>query len=265
MDEKRISGIQYFDTLADNYIQKIDSPYHRHRLNSINALISDIKLKDKKAIDFGSGEGVYTQYLAECGARVIAMDPSEKMTEAARKRLAGFPAEIRCGDVSELELIDSASIDLMICLNTLAYMTEEEEDAFYRSTFRILKNKGQLLVSHSNELFDMFTLNKFTAHFFSEHFGVDISSLIVNNTIPDKGIYSVRENPLSYKHKLSAYGFEELEQSYCMFHRIPPLLMADADPYSDKREFPDTLTWGKKEEWKLMFQCSTFASLSQKA
>ncbi len=69
-----------------------------------------------------------------------------------------------------------------------------------------------------------------------------------------------RENPLSYKHKLSRYGFQEIEQRFCNYHKHPPLLMDGFDPDDLDRTFVDTLQWDAHEQCKLLFQCSMFAS-----
>ena len=97
----------------------------------------------------------------------------------------------------------------MVALNVLAYMEEGEEDQFYRESNRVLKPGGHLLITHSNELFDMFTMNILTVKLFESHFKVKISQYLeLSETLPVQ-TYRIRESPLSYSLKLNGYGFRQ--------------------------------------------------------
>jgi chemotaxis methyl-accepting protein methylase len=73
------------------------------------------------------------------------------------------------GDVNYLKEIPSASLDGLLSFNVLAYLTDEEELTFYQEASRIVKPGGYLVVTHSNRLFDMFSLNQYTISFFKYH------------------------------------------------------------------------------------------------
>ena len=55
--------------------------------------------------DLGCGAGFLSTFLADRGARVIAIDHSERMLDEARKR-AGTSIEFRAGDLETLPLVD---------------------------------------------------------------------------------------------------------------------------------------------------------------
>lgn len=123
-------------------------------------------------------------------------------------------------------------------------------------------DRGSLIVTHSNLLFDMYSLNQYTIEFFANHLFQDevpkgkIQQLINDNTEKiDAKSYNVRENPLTYKFKLAKYGFLEKQQEIINLHPVPPSTIRDKIYY-------DTLNWSEDERWKLMFICSTFGSLS---
>lgn len=163
-------------------------------------------------------------------------------------------------DVQFLDSIPDASLDALLSFNVLAYLSDGEESTFYKHAQRILKPKGFLIVTHSNKLFDMFSLNRYTCEFFQEnflaaHYQDKIKSLLVNALKPEsRTLYNVRENPLTYKRKLKEYGFQEIVQHFINLHEAPPPLLAQ------DKSYPDTLSWSENDRWKLMFVCSTFGS-----
>jgi ArsR family transcriptional regulator len=74
--------------------------------------------------DVGTGTGVLALELARLGARVIGVDPSARMLEAARGKLeaAGVPGvELRSGDAAALPLED-ASVDAAFAHMVLRYL-----------------------------------------------------------------------------------------------------------------------------------------------
>jgi len=241
---KDASAADYWTESADDYAAVIDGSYHRHRLSVIRALLPDLAGKD--VVDFGCGEGVSVRDAIEAGAHsAIGIDPNSALLNLARKG-AGLFLE---GGVDQLANIESA--DCLISANVLAYLTDEENDRFYVEAARLLRPGGHLVVTHSNNLFDLFTLNAFTVDFFRQMFGVDPSPLLANPDKPERVTYNIRENPLQYPQRLARYGFTVERMEYINHHARPPLLGASED-------FPDTLAVPEEERWKLMFQCSTF-------
>ena len=147
-----------------------------------------------------------------------------------------------------------------------------------------MKVGGYLLVTHSNELFDMFSLNRYTLEFFQRHLASEpcyhslLKELLSKADCPQEAMsYNVRENPLSYRYKLARYGFDETRQEFINLHAAPPLTLERAlaeesgSPTSSakwhllsQKAYPDTLGWAEEERWKLMFVCSTFGSCAIK-
>jgi 2-polyprenyl-3-methyl-5-hydroxy-6-metoxy-1,4-benzoquinol methylase len=255
-----------------SYANTIESPYHVHRAAVIKKLIAELPMSSALCIDVGCGEGIFLELLASRGASVIGFDPNARLVDLARSRLSkrGLEAEVRVGGLEVLERMEASAGDHLMAFNVIAYFTEEEEKRFYQEAWRVLKDGGNLVVTHSNELFDLFTLNAFTVEFFVKSFCGEacreqIASLVTHPNQPDRLSYNVRENPLTYRAKLGGHGFEEVQQEFINLHRVPPLLM-DPEVFVDidKKEYPDTLGWEAKERWKLMFLCSMFGSRSVK-
>lgn len=263
---KEVSAQEYWSQRSEDYNSHIDGAYHTHRMAMVKSLLKGCDIGSRTCVDLGCGDGVLLEYLASQGGHVIGCDASEVMVEAARKRLsrASLEGEVSIGGVEALRSLVAHSIDYLLAINVMSYFSGEEAELFYSEAARVLKEKGSLIITHSNELFDMYTLNLFTAVFYEEHFcgpgtKEKISSLLTHPDKPERIWFNIRENPLSYRYKLADYGFDEVQQEFANIHHLPPLLM---DPEGfvdiDKREYPDTLGWDERERWKLMFMCSMF-------
>jgi hypothetical protein len=84
------------------------------------------------------------------------------------------------------------------------------------------------LISHSNELFDLFALNAGTATFFQRNFDVDATSLLAD-VEQQNATYNVRANPLTYPGFLLDHGFREIDRAFFNYHPAPPSLLGDGD------------------------------------
>lgn len=251
-----IDARERWKSFSENYASGIDGGYHRHRLAVIEALLPD--LADKTVLDFGCGEGVLIGMAEQKGAaQIIGLDVAPALLEkaAARYRATYIEGGVEC-------LRDIPRVDYIIAANVLAYLTNDEEAAFYQESRRLLGEGGHLVVTHSNALFDVFTFNAYTVSFYREQFGVDVSGLLTQPEKPSRITFNVRENPLSYPEKLRAHGFALERMEFMNRHHAPPLLTSD-DPDDMKRERPDTLNTPPAERWKQMFQCSMFGVLAK--
>ncbi|MGD1906288.1 MAG: class I SAM-dependent methyltransferase [Leptolyngbyaceae cyanobacterium] len=176
----------------------------------IAALLKDVSI-DVRVLDFGCGDGVMGEAVLGAGGHVSCLDIDEMMIKSTQARLSGLNIDksisqysVVCGGVEQLSQYSENEFDLILALNVLAYMSPDEEKKFYSESRRILRPGGNLVITHSNELFDLFTFNKYTVSFFQRHFSDyecmdEIGSLLVHPDLPDRRPLPIRENPLSYK------------------------------------------------------------------
>jgi SAM-dependent methyltransferase len=246
---------------AKSYADHIDDAYHRHRLAVIRALLPD--LRGATIVDFGCGEGVLAAEAIDRGARrIIGLDINETLLGMARDRLP--QGDWQLGGVERLSTVANAAADCIIAANVIAYLSDADDRRFYEETARILKPGGALIVTHSNALFDLFTLNAYTVAFFEKEFGVDPASLLRHPDRPQRLSFNIRENPLAYPAKLAGFGLSIERMEFMNLHRQPPLMSGD-DPDDMARERPDTLSISESDRWKLMFQCSMFGVRAARA
>lgn len=103
-----------------------------------------------RVLDAGAGTGKFALRLIERGFDVTLLDPSAKMLDAARRKLAAAGrsarAEFLVGDIRKMDLPD-ASFDAVFCEgDPLSYCGDAHPDAA-REIFRVLRPGGGFYVS----------------------------------------------------------------------------------------------------------------------
>lgn len=99
---------------------------------------------DWEIADLGCGTGNASEHLAPWVKRVVAVDRSEPMLEAARKRLDGVGnVEFVAGELDELPLGD-ASVDAAVCVLVLHHV--EDPAAVLGEMRRVVRPGGAALV-----------------------------------------------------------------------------------------------------------------------
>lgn len=249
-----------------NYAHQIsEDPYHKLRTDFILRLFPD---SANLVLDFGCGEGFFSELMLRNGLakKVIGIDPSTELIRIAGENQylsSNIDCEMRLGGSNDLNVIKDSSVDLVIALNVLAYMTRNEEIQFYNESNRVLKSGGHLLVTHSNELFDLFTLNNLTVEFFARNFKVDINEFLELKNLEPVATYGIRENPLSYTLKLASFGFEQKRIDFFHHHSdLPRKHNSTArNKVNSEMEFR---TLNKPVDWREYFMSSTFGVLASK-
>lgn len=254
----------YWTQKANQYADALQNDYHAHRLEVVRALIPDeLFAPNRRIFDFGCGDAILFPWFFEAGCKIEGIDISPEMIALGKQQLANWGEDeglIRVADVDYLKSLPTASVDGVISFNVLAYLTDAEELTFYEEAARIVRPGGYLVVTHSNSLFDMFSLNHYTANFFKQnfvsegHFQSQLPALLKNGEATGT-TYNVRENPLSYCHKLAGFGFKEVRQEFINLHAAPPSLLQG-------KGYPSTLKVSAEHRWKLMFMCSIYGSCS---
>jgi ubiquinone/menaquinone biosynthesis C-methylase UbiE len=163
-----MSGLTFYDRNAAVYMQT-HAAYHDQRFRTFNMLVPPAP---GVLFDFGCGSADNLIPLARRGFSIQGVDPSSNLIELGKTALreAGLdPGSIAVGDVAALETVRPASLDVVTALNVLAYLTQEEEDRFFRASARALKSTGALCFSVGNLLSDLVTLNRYTVELYERH------------------------------------------------------------------------------------------------
>lgn len=285
---KVYDGAGYFPTLksAIDYQNKVKTHiYHKDRFNCINFLINKIKKKNKLDIlDFGCGDGLEFKKLNLSTKNYIGIDASQHMIELSKKNLVNIKNKnLIVGGIDKLKKIKSNSIDLFFALNVIGYLTDKDEDIFFKEVYRILKKNRFFISTNGNELFDLFALNSYTKIFFKKYFNQKENhiNLLLKNSSRNKYILGKRFNPLALGEKLKAkYDLTMLEISFASLHKYSPEIgkilhrgkKSKNKHLSDfrhqqllSRDFSKNPNkFSALEKWKCFFLCSIFGMLVQK-
>lgn len=192
------------------------------------------------------------------------------MLDVARTVLARGQLRAYLGSVDKMLDVEDSSVDLVLCINTLGYLDEVEQQRFFEQCGRVLREAGNFIIMTGNELLDFFALNSGTAQFFERNFGVDVSGLLTQGK-DERWLNASRANPLAFKSLLAVHGFREVGQAFSQWHSLPPglaLLDAAGDVVEARNaargHSVDAAVLPEGVRWQALFRCSMFASLSVK-
>ncbi len=143
LEKRRLQTRAFFDSVGAEWdaLRKVfDDDLLRAR--AINRLVAP----GLRVADVGTGTGVLAIELARLGMRVTAVDQSEQMLAAARKKLAshaGLDVQLRHGDIAHLPIGD-AEMDASLAHMVLRYLPSPA-DAI-REMARVVRPGGVVVV-----------------------------------------------------------------------------------------------------------------------
>jgi len=109
---------------------------------AVRGLLGEVRGLD--VLDAGCAAGEHSAWLAEHGARVVALDASEAMVGLARDRL-GERVRVLHADLAQPLPLDDASFDAVLSSLTLHYL--EDWCPTLREFARVVRPAGRLLLS----------------------------------------------------------------------------------------------------------------------
>ncbi|MBR4085342.1 MAG: methyltransferase domain-containing protein [Lachnospiraceae bacterium] len=101
-------------------------------------------MKDKKILDFGSGEGITANYFAKDN-EVVAVEPWEEMLQNRWKDYEYLQIQ---GDISAVAEMKENSFDVVFCHNVLEYIDDKTQ--IVKELCRVLKPGGMLSIVKHN-------------------------------------------------------------------------------------------------------------------
>jgi hypothetical protein len=259
-------SVERYTTLA------VESAYGADRLRAVRALLDRVTLPhDASIVDFGGGDGAFLRDLDIRASRIDLVDVSPHMLEAAERTLPQQTLRTHLGSVERLADLEAGGTDLVLCIDTLGYLEDREQEQFFSECHRILASDGAVVLMSGNELLDLFALNSGTAEFFARHFDVSVGHLLSLGD-EERWVNAKRWNPLSFGCFVARFGFREVGQAFSQWHRIPPGLavqLAGGDlgrARSEARDHSlDPQQLPEEDRWQALLRCSTFASLCVRA
>lgn len=138
--------IESFNQLSVAYENTVDheSPFNTHYERPAMMLQLENNLETYQILDAGCAAGWYTDELLKRGANVTAIDISQSMVEAAKRRV-GSKADVLCHDLEETLPFPNETFDIILSSLTLHYI--KDWDAVFSEFKRVLKPNGVVLFS----------------------------------------------------------------------------------------------------------------------
>jgi len=139
--ERRTKSQEFFSSAAGQWDRMRDELFGDRVHFSALAALADA---DVVAGDLGCGTGQVSSALAPFVGRVIAVDESAAMLQAARRRLSGFSnVELRRGEVEALP-IDDGRLDVAVLMLVLHHVPEPQKAV--AEVARVLKPGGKIVI-----------------------------------------------------------------------------------------------------------------------
>lgn len=127
------------------YKQMLEQPWGKIQYIITFAQLEHIK--GKKILDFGSGFGLVSQFLAE-NNEVVAIEPHEEMLFA----YSNHRYEKILGSLEQVKKFESESFDIVLCHNVLEYIDENCRVNYLSELKRVLKQDGKLSIIKHNQV-----------------------------------------------------------------------------------------------------------------
>jgi ubiquinone/menaquinone biosynthesis C-methylase UbiE len=134
-----------YDTLAEVYAARIDTKPHNayYERPATLSLLPDVS--GKRVLDAGCGPGVYSEWLVEHGAQVVAIDGNRKMVDLARQRLGEMVKVLEANLEQPLTFLTDSSFDIVLSSLTLDYI--KDWSLVLAEFYRLLRPAGCLVFS----------------------------------------------------------------------------------------------------------------------
>lgn len=140
-------AISFHESIAKGWAGGYARPAFARRLNVFRAMLDRTALPDQFWLDLGCGAGVLTRELLARSCRVVGVDGSLAMLDAARAYCADARGSVawRSGDAADLSFVDDGTVDGVLCSSVVEYLSSAEP--LFEEVARVLRPGGSFVVS----------------------------------------------------------------------------------------------------------------------
>lgn len=139
------SLLDTWEVLAEPYAARVDHKAHNADYDRPATLSLLPDVAGLHVLDAGCGPGVYSEWLVNHGAEVVAVDASSKMVQLAKERLGGR-VDVRLADLRHpLDFLEDASFDLVLSPLVLDHIRDWQP--VFQEFYRVLREGGLFVFS----------------------------------------------------------------------------------------------------------------------
>lgn len=272
---------EYYDQIASTYKQMYEENYEKYPANLIRLKLLIEKLKEVKAktiLDVGCGTCTPMIRLLKEGFDVRGCDFSSEMIKIGKNQLMKEkfdPDLISQADVENDFSLPNDKFDSILALGVFPHLVNESQAL--QNLKKRLNNNGRVFIEFRNELFALFSSNKYTVdfilnkiidfnlyseeiqteliEFYSKMYGVEKPKKNSDGKISYDDILARFRNPLTIEDDLfSQNGFSVQNIYFYHYHALPPVF---AEKYS-KFFKEKSMQLEEPRNWKGNFMASAF-------
>ena len=147
-----------YDTFAAAYVKHTESNSHNayYERPAMFSILSNLKFH--KVLDAGCAGGIYSEWLLEHGAKLVAIDINHQMVEFTKQRI-GNKGKVYQADLNQpLTFLQDNTFDLIVSSLTLHYLPNWT--TVFQEFNRILLPKGLFLFSTHHPFTDLLLFEK---------------------------------------------------------------------------------------------------------
>jgi 2-polyprenyl-3-methyl-5-hydroxy-6-metoxy-1,4-benzoquinol methylase len=283
-----------YSTWGDSYYEDYygsSAPYPPVHLPLITEIVD--KASPKRLLDAGCGPASMLRHMVRPERQVYGFDLTPEMIGEAQKVMSTLNVpkhHIWQGSITDSKAFDcpgarAENYDLILSFGVLPHLQEGDEIQVIRNLYDSLKPGGTAVVEARNELFSLFTLNRYSKEFFLNRL-IDAPNLIARSNSEASGleeailqldkmfrtdlpairigkqgepgydeVVSRLHNPLVLGKQFVEAGFTQLRTLFYHYHCLPPMV-SDKVPQLFRRE---SLTMeADPEDWRGHFMASAF-------
>ena len=155
-------GEQNYEQFAKRYAKQVVTQPFNALFERPSTLSLLPEVKGLRVLDAGCGSGVYSEWLADNGAEVVAIDVTPAFVELAGQLLGDRATVLRADLTRRLDFAEDASFDVVLSSLVLHYI--EDWQPVFDEFYRILKPGGVLVFSVGHPFSDHLNyMNKISA------------------------------------------------------------------------------------------------------
>lgn len=229
--------IQYYSSNGE------DERHQRHQLEfalmsrALTAYLSD---KPRKILELGAGSGVYTEFLAQMGHEVVALEPTQSLVSQNQKRIRSKKLEDRVSWVQADARDLSSSLneeqkrdqfDVVLNMGPFYHLIEKvDREGLMKESMGLLKPEGlHLAVFLSKSGYATYLLKRQPENLFEDPDGFrDIMTQGYFSRHPRNGIFRGHFTDLGEVSELH----QNCDALIQRFHVLDPCIGADDDIYN---------------------------------
>ena len=261
-----------YSTWSESYYSEYygdDAPYPAVHRELLIELLREAG--PKSVLDAGCGPASFLRDIRGEGWSLHGFDLTPEMVAEAQRVLAD-DGEVWEGSVTKAEDFHpperpDETFDAAVCVGVLPHVPQEADTEVLKNLHGAVRPGGLAVVEARNQLFALFTLNRYTFDFFrdelmrgraeedleplKERFWMDLPP-IRGGKEDEPGydeVLSRTHNPFVLRQQFEAAGFRDVRTLFYHFHDVPPALGPSIEA---------SVALERPEDWRGHFMASAF-------